>query len=269
MPDNLALSYEEVFTAIDRLNGGRQAVSDSGAFRQQIRDAIGQAERTARSAAYSPEDIRLATFAVVALLDAAILRLQSPVFHDWPKKPMGEEFFGSFNAGETFFTNIQRLLRNNDTPQLADLLEVYQLCILLGFQGRHGVSSQGELRAIREAIAERIRRIRGEQRPLAPFSKPPAGTRRNAGDPWLKGLLWSAVGLCVLTVLLFLLYSLRLHSGVSDLAAPSTNSRTTDSGHIESRTTPQTGSALRAASSVELVFPLMPHLAACALEGRS
>lgn len=216
MPENLASAYEEVFTVIDRLNAGRQAVSDAGSFRQQVRDGIAMSERRAREAGYAPEDITLATFAIAALLDAAILRLQDPVFRDWPKKPLGEELFGSFNAGETFFTNIQRLSREEDSPRLADALEIYELCILLGFEGRHGVGTQGELRAIREGVAERIRRIRSSSE-LSSAWRPPQEGRKASGDPWIKPLLWTAIAACVVAAVLFGFYSISLNSGASEV----------------------------------------------------
>jgi type VI secretion system protein ImpK len=219
MPENLALAYQEVFTAIDRLRGGRQAVVEASGFRQQIREAIGIAEQQSRSLGYSAEEIRLATFALVAFLDAAVLGLRNAVFRDWPKKPLQEELFGSFNAGEIFFTNIQRLSQQSDSAGLADVLEVYLLCLLLGFQGRHGMDAQGELRGVREALSQRIRRIRGVHDELSPAWKPLATGSRSLSDPWLRRLLWAAGGSAALALILFLAYKFVLHSGISDLAA--------------------------------------------------
>jgi type VI secretion system protein ImpK len=219
MPENLALAYQEVFTAIDRLRSGRQAVAEAAAFRQQIRDAIKASEQQSRSLGYPPEEIRLATFAMVAFLDASVLSLQNPVFRDWPKKPLQEELFGSFNAGEIFFTNIQRLSQQNDSSGLADVLEVYLLCLLLGFQGRHSLDGQGELRVVRDTLSQRIRRIRGVQEELSPAWKPFATAKRSLSDPWLKRLLWAGGVSAALALILFLVYKFALHSGISDLAA--------------------------------------------------
>lgn len=218
MHENLALAYQEVFTAIDRLRGGRQTVADATGFRQQIRDATSLAEGRARSLGYSGEDIRLATFALLALLDETVLSLRNPVFHDWPRKPMQEEFFGTFHAGEIFFTNVQRLLQGSDSAALADVLEVYQLCLLLGFQGRHSAERHGELAAVRNSIAERITRIRGIRDEISPAWKLLATEARNLSDTWLRPLVWVAAGAAVITVLLFVIYSFLLHSGNSELA---------------------------------------------------
>src|SRR5260370_11786724 len=81
MPDeNLALVFQEILTAIERLRSNRQVVPDAEAFRAQIREAFKSADREGRQRGYSPEDIRLATFAVVAFLDESILNSRNPVF---------------------------------------------------------------------------------------------------------------------------------------------------------------------------------------------
>ena len=218
MPENLALVYQEVFTVVDRLRGGRQTVLDAAAFRQQIRDALQMAEQRSRAQGYSAEEIRLATFAVVALLDATVLSLQNPVFHDWPKKPLQEELFGSFNAGEIFFINIQRLLAQPDSKALADVLEVHQLCLLLGFQGRHSLDAHGELGVVRQTLARKIRELRGEQEELSPAWKPLETVKHRAIDQWLQRFVWISAVLATLAVVLFLIYKFTLQSGISDLA---------------------------------------------------
>src|ERR1700685_3719458 len=66
---NLALIYQEILTAITRFRSNRQSVADAGSFRNQIKAAIGAAEAEATRKGYAADDVRLATFAVVAFLD--------------------------------------------------------------------------------------------------------------------------------------------------------------------------------------------------------
>src|SRR5207253_2072499 len=140
-------------------------------------------------------DIRLATFAVVAFLDESIQHSGNPAFVDWPRKLLQEEMFGHTNAGEVFFQYVERMLAQSDSAALADVLEVYQLCLLLGYGGRYSLAGKGELRAVREQIAEKIRRIRGATGDLSPSWAPPAGgAARSRSDPWVKRLTWAAVG---------------------------------------------------------------------------
>jgi len=62
--------------------------------------------------------------------------------------PLAGRTFRHHVAGEVFFRNLQDLLGKTDSPDLADLLEVYHLCLLLGFAGRYSLGGRGELRAV-------------------------------------------------------------------------------------------------------------------------
>ncbi len=225
-PDNLALAFQEVFTAVVRLRSGRQAVSDAEQFRAQMRQALKTADDEARRRGYTPEEIRLALFAAVAFLDESVLNLQHPAFAGWPRLPMQEEYFGHHIAGEVFFQNLQRLLGAPDAHNVADLLEVYDLCLLLGFRGRYGLGGQAELRSLMGAVAEKIRRVRGAMTGLCPHWAIPAEAARRAGaDPWIKRLLWVAGACFVLALLLFITFKLSLGAGVSDIRLLATQGR--------------------------------------------
>jgi type VI secretion system protein ImpK len=156
---NLALGFQEIFTAVVRLRYNRQAVPDAEAFRAQMRQALRVAEQDARSRGCSPEDVKQVIFGVVAFLDESALGSGNPVFANWPRLPLQAELFGHQLAGEIFFQELQKTLSRNDSQETADLLEVYYLCLLLGFKGRYAAG--GDLRSIMGAIQEKIRRIRG------------------------------------------------------------------------------------------------------------
>jgi type VI secretion system protein ImpK len=216
--ENLALAFQEILTAAERLRTGRQSSADAAAFRYQILEGLKAAGQQARAHGYHADDIQLATFAVVAFVDESVLNLRSPAFADWPRRPLQEELFGHHVAGEVFFRNLQDLLGKTDSPDLADLLEVYQLCLLLGFAGRYSLGGRGELRAVSEAVAEKIRRIRGAAGEISPaWALPLEGVRRLGTDPLVKtfGIVAAVCGL--LAAILFVVYKLILGSGVSSL----------------------------------------------------
>jgi type VI secretion system protein ImpK len=224
--DNLALVFQEVLTAVIRLRTNRQVVTDAELFRAQMRDALSTADQEGRKRAYTGEQTRMAIFAVVAFLDESILNLQQPVFAQWPRKPLQEELFGVHVAGEIFFTTVERLLAQQDAHDVADVLEVYLLCLLLGFRGRYGMGGQAELRRVIDAISEKIRRVRGYTPYLAPaWAIPPGAIHLTASDPWVKRLMWTAVAAFALVVILFGIFTLSLGSGGSQLRALPTQSR--------------------------------------------
>jgi type VI secretion system protein ImpK len=213
-PENLALIFQEVLTAIERLRGNRQGVTDAEAFRHHTREALKTAANAGLAAGYGADDVRLATFACVAFLDESILNSQNPIFADWLRKPLQEELFNVHIAGETFFQNLQQLLGRQDSIDLGDVLEVHYLCLLLGFCGRYSVGNRGELGQIMQMTGEKIRRIRGPFGLLSANWAPPPEVARTGVDPWVRKLTIIA-GVCAgLMLLLFIVYKIVLGNGV-------------------------------------------------------
>jgi type VI secretion system protein ImpK len=216
--DNMALIFQEALTVIVRLRANRQRFGDPEVFRSQIRNALKSAETEGTRRGYSIEDMRVGTFAVVAFLDESILNSQNPSFADWQRKPLQEELFGVHVAGEIFYKNVDRLLGRADSEPLADLLEVHQLCLLMGFRGRYSASgTTAEIRSIIAQIEEKIRRIRGASEPL-PW-QPPAQIMRAAPDRWTAKLKWLAIGCACLALLLFVFYKVSLSSSAGELTS--------------------------------------------------
>jgi type VI secretion system protein ImpK len=197
----LARSLEVALTAIARLRAGRQAIDDVGAFRAHMVRALDDAAAAARVQGYTPEDARLAEYAVVALLDESVLhnpRLASV----WAQRPLQDERYGQHLAGEWFFQHIDQLLARPDSTALADVLEVYQLCLQLGFRGKYG-GDTAALSVISSHIAQRLSRLRGAPLDdLAPDWRPRADAVASY-DPWIRPL---AVGLAAAFVLAIMIW---------------------------------------------------------------
>ena len=213
-PENLALVFQEVLTAIERLRANRQSVTDAQAFRQHNHEAIRTAANQALAAGYPADDVKMATFATVAFLDESVLNSQNPMFTDWLRKPLQEELFGTHVAGELFYQNLQQLLSRNDSSDLADVLEVYFLCLLLGFGGRYGGGNRGELKQVMDATAEKIRRIRGRLGPLSPAAGLREERIRAGTDAWVRRLGLAAAITGGLVLVLLLIFKLILAGGV-------------------------------------------------------
>lgn len=217
--ENLAFVFQEVFTVAERLRSNRQPVTDPNVFRQQVREAIKSADAEARKRGYDQQEIQLAIFAVIAFLDESILNLRSPVFADWPRQPLQEEYFGHHVAGEVFFQHLNNLIRMNDSQSLADLLEMFQLCMLLGFAGRYSIGNRAEITPIVNAVGEKIHRIRRSSALLSPEWQPPPSTNAPPAthDPWVKRILYAAVGCIAFAVIGYGVYYYLLDGGISTL----------------------------------------------------
>jgi type VI secretion system protein ImpK len=217
--ENLAFVFQELLTVGERLRSNRQQVADAASFRAQIWAAVRQAEDDARRRGYSTDDIELAVFAAVAFLDESILNLRLPVFADWPRQPLQEERYGHHVAGEIFFQNLTKLLTRTDSHELADLLEMYQLALLLGFAGRYSMGGRGELRGVTVQTGDRIQRIRQTSGWLAPgWQLPPEAPVRSGGDPWVSRMTVILIACVVLVAVLFGVFVVLLSQGSNDLS---------------------------------------------------
>ena len=215
-PDNLALQLQELFTAIVRLRARRQQVSNAELFRGQVLNSVKTAEQAARASGYTDADIRLAVFAVVAFLDESLLNLRQAVFNDWVRRPLQEEMFGRHVGGEVFFDHLQELLERRDSVEVADVLEVFYLCLLLGYLGRFSISSKGDLHALMQRTNDKIQRIRKSGPDLSPqWALPDEAARQLRSDPWMRRLLVGAAISAAVALLLFPVCRLSLASEVN------------------------------------------------------
>ena len=220
----LAVKLQEVFTAAARLRGSRMGTVDAAAFRNNIKQLLTKADRESRQLGYPGDIVKLAVYALVVLIDECVLNSAQPGFQSWHGKPLQEEVFGDHRGGEAFFEKLTTLLAQPDSADLADLLEVYHLCLLLGFQGKYGEHRRSELREIAREVFEKIQRIRGVQQDLTPSGLLPRGEKPLVlKDPWVKRLGIATAAIWLVAVLMYLAFFVALRSGKADLTELVTN----------------------------------------------
>jgi type VI secretion system protein ImpK len=213
----LALVLQEAFTVAVRLRSNRQVATSAAAFRQQVKALLGTADREARQHGYGGEDARSAVYAYIAFLDETALHSTQAMFASWSQQPLQEEVFGDHMAGETFFRNLGELMARQDSEDLGDVLEVYLLCMLLGFRGKHA-TNPAALQVVVEGVRERLQRIRGMTPVVGPDWALPAGESPPASrDPWLRRLLLAAGGALLLAAVLYAGFRLSLGTQLAEL----------------------------------------------------
>lgn len=217
----LSLAFQEPLTVAARIRQDRFPITEAEGFRRHLHQLLGQADSTARQTGYPADFAKLATYAVVALLDESILNSPGPLRDPWIGFPLQQELFGENVAGENFYLQLRDLLARSESRDLGDILELFLLCLLLGFKGRYAASDGAEIQGLITATQQKLNRIRGEPGPFTPEAglpvNEPVPERR---DPWIPRLSkMGVVGLVVLVVL-FIGYRLLLlpgQSGVRDL----------------------------------------------------
>jgi type VI secretion system protein ImpK len=224
--DCLALCYENTITSIVRLGMlSPEKMPSAENFRKSIAGALKVSREKGKSLGYASETNNSAFFAVVAFLDESVLQLQNPSFAAWAQRPLQEELFNHNRAGEIFFDNLRGLLAREESQDTADCLEVYCLCLLLGFRGRYasGMSDSaffphvgtggfanvrasrpgGEIDTLIRQAREKITRVRGQMLFLRGDAPPPKISPTATIDRWSHGLAIAAVCLLVLCLLAF------------------------------------------------------------------
>jgi type VI secretion system protein ImpK len=150
-------------------------------------------------------------------LDEVILASDDPSRAEWMKLPLGHDLLGQPLLGEVFFERLEGLIRSaKDASKLADVLEVYLLCLTLGFEGKYSGEAKAELHALMERTRTRIEGIRQNRgRPLSPESQLPDDVSEGvAPKPDSAVLARVTVGVAISALILFLAAWIHLTSGV-------------------------------------------------------
>jgi type VI secretion system protein ImpK len=214
--ETLARIFQEPLTTIVRLGSGTHSPADAQCFRVQMVRDLEAASVKARGQGFNEEDARSAIFAIVAFLDETILNVKPPALSDWLRSPLQHQMFGNFMAGNVFFVNLERILQRPQSNETIDLIELYGLCILLGYQGRFA-GRRAELKTFARTCVDKIRRFRGSSITLTQGLLPADDAPISTGDPWHKRLLWCAIVCAAIALTLFGMYKLFLSSSATEL----------------------------------------------------
>lgn len=176
-------------------------------LRQRIVDVLDRMVGAARAAHLPETDIVEARYALVAFIDEQILKSAWPGRVEWMSQPLQLVLYREFTAGENFFARMRALLNQGgrEVP-----LQIYYLCLALGFRGAYGISGNaGALSSFTDAARDRVAQTLPSSSKISPHGQPrdrAEATRANRGA--LLGLFGGCVVL-VLVVISALQWSLR------------------------------------------------------------
>jgi len=118
------------------LLAGQPVIADAALWRARCDELVEALQLRLKDAGLSPALVSEISHAQCALLDESALRALPEGQRDgWAAEPLQVRFFQSYNAGETVFEQIEKLLRQT-TPDPA-LVETYLIILGLGFLGRY------------------------------------------------------------------------------------------------------------------------------------
>jgi type VI secretion system protein ImpK len=201
-----------VIAIVLNLRAGNLAASTD--LRPKVAQLLKEMEQRAATVRYSERQVKSVTFALAAFVDETVLTANFPLREEWERVPLQLEYFGEHLAGVKFFERLDELLKQVEAD--ADVVEVYYLCMLLGFKGRYKVYMEDQLQGVIENTAAQLRRVgRLQETELSPHWK----VTDQPEPPSIPGLpLFVKLGAVVgffFVVLIYLVLQLVLHTDLS------------------------------------------------------
>ncbi|USX11295.1 type IVB secretion system protein IcmH/DotU [Oxalobacteraceae bacterium OTU3REALA1] len=163
------LMYDGFYALFMLKNGnGPQANADFIAKMTQFLDDF---SRGAKKQGASPDDIDNAKYAFCAAVDEIILRSPYGIRDAWERRPLQLVLFGDQLAGENFFNRLESLRARGSAHLQA--LEVFHMCLLLGFQGRYIIEGSEKLAYLTARLGDEIAHMKGKKSGFAPHAERP------------------------------------------------------------------------------------------------
>jgi len=176
--------------------------------RSKVIALLDRAETGSRELKIPAPHYSLAKFAAVAFTDELILNATWVHRKDWLANTLQMTYFQEHTAGETFFKNLQTM-----GPDQKEVLEVYFLCLCLGFKGEL-ISNPGKLMNLRHELLQRLDyRERLLNVPLTPQAYA-TGLKEETLYLKVPSFLWTLIPLGSLVILYVIFHSL-IHKQVT------------------------------------------------------
>ena len=183
-------------------------------LKRRIATLLEDMERKGAELGLQKRDLDDAKYAIVAFIDEQLFRAPWGGRQEWMLEPLQLMYFNENTAGEGFFERLDQLERD---PGRLHVLEIFYLCLTLGFQGKYAVRGGDGLGAIVDRIASMLARATPHGEMLSPHGIPAdagRGGRRKEAPVLVIGGAVVALAIVVAVVL-----KVALVSATSDVNA--------------------------------------------------
>jgi len=201
-----------------RLKAG--IVAPSNELRPQVASMLEEFEKRAERYRFNHKIVQVSKFALAAFVDETVLMNNFPLRDEWEKYALQLELFGEQLAGNKFFEKLDAMLKQIEVTQ--DAVEIYYICMLLGFKGRYQVYEQEKLLAIMQQTANALVKV-GKIGPveLAPnwlANDQPTPPKKRNMPIWAKIGSLAFVGFAfVIYLIMFLMSNQFVQDAIKDL----------------------------------------------------
>jgi len=147
-----------------------QALPPADELQRRINSMFDQMGRRCRDVGIPEEDFTEAKYAIAAFIDEQVLRGDWPGRNQWLARPLQFVYFNENTAGEGFFSHLAAL---QGQPHRVHVLEIYYLCLALGFQGQYAVSGgEAQLARLVEQVGHEVARALPGTEIISPHGEP-------------------------------------------------------------------------------------------------
>ena len=165
----LDLMYDGFYALFMLKNGS--GPQDNAEFAQKMTQFLDEFGRGAKKHNASADDIDASKYAFCAAVDEIILRSSFSIREDWARRPLQLTLFGDQLAGENFFNRLESLRERGSAHLQA--LEVFHMCLLLGFQGKYMIEGSEKLNYLTGRLGDEIAGMKGKRGGFAPYAERP------------------------------------------------------------------------------------------------
>jgi type VI secretion system protein ImpK len=204
----------ECFNALNQLREYEGVINSPDLIRDRVVGFLDALKERARELGIADRDTQDMLYALVALADEVAMTKGEPLRGAWSSRPLQLQYFNENLAGENFFVRLDAMRRDR---RRADVLRVYYLCLLFGFQGRYAIRG-GELDLLRITEATKTDLMAGIEASdvLSPAGQPPDEPLIQHGGR--NPLIWVSLGIFAIAVALFVGLRLSLDNKANNLA---------------------------------------------------
>lgn len=155
--NNLYIFCEPLLQIANALRFSDKNTSSFEKFNKQVQEKFFEFERNALEAKISSADVEQVKYALAAFIDEVILTSNQLFCSEWMGKSLQLQFFGEHLAGEGFFKRLEQLRQLG--AEKIDVLEIYYLCLQLGFKGKYKEQNDEKLSALQVDLCAQIERV--------------------------------------------------------------------------------------------------------------
>ncbi len=207
-----------IFDLILRLKAG--IVQPSNDLRPKIAKMLEEFEKRAERYRFNHKIIRISKFALASFVDETVLTNNFPLKDEWEKYPLQLEYFKEQLAGNKFFEKLEAMLKQLKVT--ADAVEIYYVCMLLGFKGRYAVYEQEKLLSTMQTTAKALVKagkiVPTELSPNWLANDQPEPPKKRGMPAWAKISAFAGLAIAIIVYLvMFLLSSQFLNTAIERL----------------------------------------------------